>query len=241
MKGKRSPDSHPVDRVSRILRRLTTGVAVLACSGSLFAGLAYSQATGPSLVLRGEVVKTELYRVGQENYYRVKLKVEFENTGEKPIILLLGTYGKTKPWWILSASFSFSIEDALAGKLFFGGASRPANSSSMPSWRRLRRQLSTRVPPRSVTRLIRPKERFVSYTFAGVSISDMDKVASKSLVWLRVLMEMWPLNLDGPSRQHQESQNSATFGEKLKQSWQKSGELWLATILSEPIRFEMPE
>ncbi len=223
-----------------MLTKLILGVVVAVCHGALFASVAFSQATGDSLTLRGEVVSSELERVGQENHYHLKLRLEFENTGEKPIILLLGTYGETKRWWILSASFSFSIEDALARKAFFGGGSSPANSSSLPSWRRLRRQLGTRVPPRSVTRIIKPKERFVSHTSTLVTISDVDKVASKSDVWLLVLLETWPFNLDGPSRQLPGTQNSETFGERLKRSWQKSGELRLESILSEPILFKIP-
>lgn len=162
MNGDRLRGAPTAALLRRISRRLILAVAVTVWHGFLFASVAFAQATVDSLTLRGEVLRSELQRQGEENYYHLKLRLEFVNTGQEPIILLMGTYGEPKHWWVLDASLAYSVEEALAGKVFYGHPAGPANSSSLPSWRRLRRKLSTRVPPRSVTRIIKPKERFVS-------------------------------------------------------------------------------
>lgn len=227
-------------RFITVFGKLTVGAVIWICHCLLFTGAAFSQEIDASVALRGEVVEARLERSRQEDNYYLKLRLEFVNTGDKPVIILMGTYGSPKSWWILDRTLSYSADDALTGKVFFNRLTRPANSSSLPMWRQLRRKLNTKLPPRSLTRIIKPKERYVSYVSTLVTITPADKAPANSTVWLRVFLEMWPFNLNGApapslSRQHQE-----TFAERLKRSWKKTGELRLEPLLSEPIPFEIP-
>ena len=73
------------------------------------------------LRLDGEVVDVKLDRGRQKQIVHLKVKLKFTNTGEKPVILLLGTYGENKHWWILDTTASRTLSDALDGKPFYIG------------------------------------------------------------------------------------------------------------------------
>jgi hypothetical protein len=188
------------------------------------------------LRLDGEVVQAEVDRDRQSRIYHLKVKMRFTSTGERPVILLLGSYGEQKEWWVLDTTLSHSLQDVQEGNPFFRGSTGPANSQSLPMWRKLRRQLTATRPPPTYTQVIQPNETFVREIEALVVIRDSDQVASGSRVWLNVLLEMWPSNLE-PGRL---TKGSFPYGESLKQKWHGFGDLRLDPILSSPIPFDLP-
>jgi hypothetical protein len=70
---------------------------------------AASSGSGPApvktLQLDGEVVSVKIDRDSQSQVLVLKVKLKFTNTGEKPVILLLGAYGESKHWWVLNRLF----------------------------------------------------------------------------------------------------------------------------------------
>lgn len=188
------------------------------------------------LRLQGQVLKVDLEREGQQQVYHLKLKLEFANTGERPRILLVGTYGEKNEWWVRDIWLSRSREDAVAGKSFSSRSVGPANSQSLPKWRQLRRRLRTSTPPPSLTRIIKPHEKYIHYLETFVVLSDDDKISSRSTIWLQLALELWPFNLEqaGTGSEHE-------FSNRLKERWKQAGELWREPVLSAPIRLDLGE
>lgn len=192
--------------------------------------------TANHLRLDGEVVQAEVERERQNRIYHLKVKLRFTNTGEKPVILLLGAYGEKRDWWVLDTTVSHSLRDALDGKPFYIRPTSPANSQSLPPWQEMRQQLSASRPPPTLTQTIQPNETFFREVETVVVISVSDAVSPGSRVWLKVFLELWPSNIEPWKR----VEGSRPYGEKLKRRWQASGDLRLAPILSSPIPFDIP-
>jgi hypothetical protein len=188
------------------------------------------------LRLDGEVVKAEVERDSESRIYHVKLKMRFTNTGEKPVILLLGPYGEQKEWWVLDSTLSRSLQDSLEGKPFYLRPTGPGNSQSLPKWRKMRRQLSGSRPPPALTETIQPNETFEREIEPLVVIRDTEQVAPGSRVWLTVSLEMWPANIE-PGKL---TEGSLPYGESLRRKWSRFGDLRLKPILSSPIPFDLP-
>jgi hypothetical protein len=188
------------------------------------------------LHLQGEVVRADLERDGTSQVCHLRVKLRFKNEGATPLILLLGTYGEKREWWVLDAGLSRSLQDALDGKPFWGSPAGPANSQSLPMWGRLRKQLSTLTPPPTLTHVIQPHEIFLRDIDTFVVIRDGDNVTPGSRVWLQLAMEMWPSNIEPAKR----DDGSQPFGESLRRKWQTHGDLRLEPILSSPIPFDLP-
>jgi hypothetical protein len=190
------------------------------------------------LQLDGEVVDLKVEQERQSQIVRLRVKLKFTNTGERPVILLLGTYGEKekKHWWVLNTTASQTLTEALDGKPFYIGPTGPANSKSLPMWKELRRRLNSSQAPTSLTQTIQPHETFVKEIQTIIVIHDDERISPGARLWLNVLLELWPDNIE-PSRSGDESKS---YGESLKQKWQGSGDLQLESILSSPIPFDLP-
>ena len=184
----------------------------------------------------GEVVSVEVDRDRQSHVYRLKLKLKFSNTGERPVILLLGTYREKSDWWVLNTTASRTLKDASDGKPFYISPTGPANSKTLAKRKALRRQLSSPQPPSGVTQTIQPQQTFFREIETLVVIRDDDAVPPGSRVWLKVLLELWPDNIE-PSTT---DEHAKPYGESLRRKWQAAGDLQLEPILSSPIAFDIP-
>lgn len=190
------------------------------------------------LRLDGEVVHATVERERQSQVALLKVKLKFTNTGERPVILLLGAYGAKgeKKCWVLTTSASETFTEALDGKPFYSGSTGPANSKSFPFWKELRRQLNSAQPPSPVTQTIKPLETFSKEIETVVVIQDDERILPGSRLWLRVLVELWPDNIEPAGS----NTDNKPYGESLRRKWQASGDLQLEPILSSPIPFDLP-
>jgi hypothetical protein len=192
---------------------------------------------GGQLGLEGEVVQSALERDGQDRVCHLKVKLRFTNAGDRPVIVLLGTYGEQNEWWVLNAFLYQSLQDSRDGRFFTGRSAGPANSRSLPAWHNLRKKLQTSAPPQGLTYIIGPQKTFPTVIETFIIIKDGDNIAPKSRIWFKLRLEMWPLNLE-PA---QSTELARTFGVSLQQKWQPFGDLWLENILSAPILFDLPQ
>lgn len=210
-------------------------IAFILCASAATSS-SRAMGTNGQLRLQGEVIRTELEKAEQSQIYHLKLRLRFENTGEKPLILVLGTYGEKRDWWVLDVFLSRSLQDALNGKPFSGRPAGPANSQSSPMWVEMRKQLNIVSPPPALSHIIQPHELFLKEIETFVIIRDGDNLAPGSKIWLQIVLEMWPSSIDPAQLGH----GGKSFGDGLRRKWQSFGDLWLQPVLSSPIPFDLP-
>jgi hypothetical protein len=199
-------------------------VTILAGTALPFHPRAASLSESP-LRLQGKLIKAKKTTAGATDIFDLELELEFGNSGTKPIILLLGTYSNGE-WWLLNTMLTLDPTDDKA-VLYKRGAA-PSNSSSMPRWRKLRRQLDREVPSKGLTHLLAPGEKFVYRLTTFVEVSGNDRQMLDRNLWLRVQLELWPENIETDYYQ-------ARFRNHLSQRWAKRGVLQFSSIISEPI------
>lgn len=212
------------------LRTLTVIVSLLTVPAT-----ASDVSMDEPLQLDGEVVSVEVDRDRQRQIFRLKVKLKFINTSERPVILLLGTYREKRDWWVLNTSASRTLKDASDGKPFYISPTAPANSKSLTKWKDLRRQLGSPQPPLNLTQTIPPHQTFLKEIETVVVIHDDEGISAGSRVWLKIFLELWPDNIE-PSNSDEQSK---PYGESLRRKWQSSGDLQLEPILSSPIPLDL--
>jgi hypothetical protein len=220
--------------LAKVIALLLT-VTVLTVSAVARGGWRQDDPVKP-LRLDGKVVDVKVERDGQNRIFHLKLKLRFTNTGEEPVILLLGAYGEKKDWWVFDKTLSRTLTDALDGKPFFISPTGPANSKSLPVWKELRRTLNSSQPPSTLTERIQPNGMFFREIETLVVIREDDRIAPGSRVWLKVFLELWPLNIEPVKH----DERSRPYGESLRRKWQAFGDLQLDPILSSPIPLDLP-
>ena len=211
---------------------LTSNVAAQSTSGQ----------DSKVLTLRGRVESVQVKELDRSSaLIEIKLKMELVNTGLRPIILL-----QREPL-IPGGALARKPEDFGAGKLLASDAGWPSNDISA-EWETLRSNLDKPSPPSDETRLLRPGEsRPIETTVKLVVPTDPSKYTSSrkkeslatiqqlSPVWLRVVCELWPWNVEPLNA----DRNQLKFGHKLQERWKDTGLLWLDEIYSEPIMLDM--
>lgn len=186
------------------------------------------------LCLRGRVVKVELMREDKHSIvFDVKLRLEFINTGDMPIIIL------QREFWLEAKRLARSAEDARANKYLYLSSQLPSVSTS-PEWKELRRHLNQPSPPPDLTRVLAPGESLPYETNATLYIEkagsfdktsqSWDTIKQASPVWLQVTLEMWAVNIEP----RVDPQN-LEFGKMLQRRWQQVGKLQLESLTSEPM------
>lgn len=188
------------------------------------------------ILLQSQVVSVSFELDGRYEIYHLRLRLEFTNTGTKPTILLLGTYGEKNEWWVRDVWLSRSLQDAVSGKPFSSRSMEPANSRSLPKWDGLRRRLLKSTPPPTLTHTIKPNETYVQFMETFVAVSDKDKIARSSAIWLQLALELWPTSIEQTG-----GRTENNFGDLLARKWNRSGELWRDPVLSVPIRLDLSE
>lgn len=222
----------------KVLTMLTMISAGFMLSGStLFAQGGPARQTKP-LTLRGrvEVVKVKKFDRSAA-LIEIKLKMEFVNVGARPIILL-----RRDPLFP-GGALAKNPEDFDAGKLLATDAAWPENSID-PEWTALRSNLDKPRPPEDETFLLLPgQSRAIDTSVRLVVPTDPSKYTSSqkkeslatiqqlSPVWLRVVCEVWPWNVEPLNADRRELK----FGHELQKRWQDAGLLWLDEIYSEPM------
>ena len=222
-----------------VLSAISAGFVLLAANASARSG---SSQTPKELTLRGRVESVRVKEIDQSSaLIDIKLKMELVNVGVRPIILL-----QREPLFP-GGALARKPEDFEGGSLLAGDAGWPSNDIS-PEWATLRSNLDKPRPPADETRLLMPGESWPVETSVRLvvptdpskytSLSKKESLATiqqLSPVWLRVVCELWPWNVE----QLNADRNQLKFGHKLQERWKDTGLLWLDEIYSEPIMLDV--
>jgi hypothetical protein len=199
-----------------------------------------------SLCLRGKVisVKTISDSSGSRyssNFLEIKLLLELVNTGPTPIIFL-----KREPRFV-GAALAKKPDDFATGNHLVRTYVGPAVSLA-PEWAVSRLSLDTATPPPDQTRILMPNESWSLGATVGVSLPDhpemfapakgasLKEIKELSPVWLSVVCEVWPWNLEPNA-----NRSKLKYGRELQRRWKDVGVLWLDDIYSEPITLNLKE
>jgi len=196
-----------------------------------------------SVTLRGQVESIELNNISSSGVTMVvKLKLELLNNGASPVIFLA-----TKPPSLVGAALAKSPTDLVSGKNLVLEYAGPAVDTS-PEWAMLRKSLDQSSPPSDKARILRPNESWWLEDSVGIAFpteagknsfipkrESWEMIQKVSPVWLRVICQVWPLNLEPPSRDRTELK----FGYKLQQRWERDGFLWLKPLYSDPVKLDL--
>jgi hypothetical protein len=194
------------------------------------------------LRLRGRVESVQVKEIDRSSaLIDIKLKLELANIGTIPIILL-----QREPL-IPGGALARKPEDFEAGNLLAGDAGWPSNDISS-EWTTLRSNLDKPSPPSDETRLLMPGKSWPVDTSVRLVVpTDPSKYTSSrkkeslatiqqlSPVWLRVVCEVWPWNVELLNA----DRHQLKFGHKLQERWKGTGLLWLDEIYSEPIMLDV--
>lgn len=224
-----------------LMRLSSLNACVLLLMGSVM-GQEEPALTSKAVSLRGRVVSVNIKQIDRSSaLIDIKLKMEFANTGARPIIFL-----QREPLFP-GGGLAKKPEDFAAGNLLAADAGWPANESS-DEWTTLRASLDKPTPPPNETRLLGPNESWSLETSVRLVVpTDLARYTSSrkkqslatiqqlSPVWLQVVCEVWPWNLEPLDAER----NQLKFGRKLQERWKDVGWLWLDEIYSEPIRIDV--
>lgn len=202
----------------------------------------------PSLSLRGRIDSFEINQESSSSdFLSVKLTMELVNTGKSPIILLNASPSssgglKTEPYFV-GAGLTKNVEGEYLTKTYVG----PALDLS-PKWMALRTSLNQTTPPPDKVRILMPNEIMNLEASIGLDLpkkpenfapfkkASLNQILNSSPVWLKVVCEVWPLNLE-PEVGKKKLQMG--FGHQLQRRWKNLGHLWLDEIYSEPILLDL--
>jgi hypothetical protein len=198
------------------------------------------------ICLRGKVISMKTVADSpssqySSNFLEIKLMLELVNTSPTPIVFL-----KREPRFV-GAALAKKPDDFALGNHLARTYVGPAVSLS-PEWVDLRTSLDKPTPPPDETRILMPNEAWSLEATVGVSLPDHPEMFSPaksaslkdikqlSNVWLRVVCEVWPWNLEpGADR------SKLNFGRKLQRRWKDVGVLWLDEIYSEPMMLNLKD
>jgi hypothetical protein len=194
------------------------------------------------LTLRGNIESMQVKEIDHSSaLIDIKLKMELFNAGQRPIILL-----KREPLFP-GGALARMPQDFETGNLLADDAGWPSNDISA-EWTNLRSNLDKRRPPADETRVLMPGQSWLLATSVRLVVpTDPSKYSSSrkkeslatiqqlSPVWLRVVCEVWPWNVEPLNAER----NQFKFGHKLQERWKDLGLLWLEEIYSEPIAIDL--
>lgn len=164
------------------------------------------------------------------------LQLTFKNVGNKTLIIY------THDLWLGAVSLARTVEEARANTLLLDRSAWPSVWSQQ-SRKRLFNDLNKDFPPHELTRVLQPGESWSYRTAVNLAIDKTrhpgttgrtwDEIKNSSPVWLQVMVEMWPVNVE-PTL----DPDNPAFGLMLRERWKTTGELWLDYLTSEPIAID---
>lgn len=196
-----------------------------------------------SVTLHGQVETVEISNVPPSSVsIVVKLKLELLNDGMKPVIFL-----KEKALMLVGYALTKSPSEVSSDNQLAFSFTGPAVDTSQ-EWAIFRDSLNQPSPPSDKIHILMPGEtwRFDDSVHVYLSTEAGNKstfpknasweaVQELPTVWLRVIYQAWPLNLEPVSN----DRAKLSFGRKLQKRWKDVGLLWLDGIRSEPITLDL--
>lgn len=196
-----------------------------------------------AVTLRGQVESVEMIPVSPSDVsIDVKLKLEIKNNGVQPLIFLKENVPILVGYALTRNSDRASPENRLA----FSYTGPGIDTSS--EWAALRKSLDQPSPPPDKVRILMPNETWYFNDIARIFLStkagnksvfpenaNWEAVQELSPVWLHVIYQTWPLNVELSKRER----SKLAFGHKLQLQWKHDGLLWLESLHSEPIKLSL--
>ncbi len=196
-----------------------------------------------SVILQGQVESVEVSQSPPSDVsIVVKLKLEIINDGMKPLIFLKENFPILVGYTLTKDSGGTFPDDRLAFSFTGPGV------DTSPKWTVLRQSLDQSSPPPNKVRILMPNETWhfddsvrihLSTEAGNKSLSpksvSWESIQKLSPVWLHVIYQAWPLNVEPISR----DRTKLTFGHKLQRRWDRYGRLWLDGLLSTPIKLNL--
>lgn len=201
-----------------------------------------------SVTLRGQVESVEISQPPPSGVsIIVKLKLEIINDGVKPLIFLKENSPVLVGYALTKDDAKTFPEDRLAFSYTGPGV------DTSPKWAVLRQSLDQPSPPPDKFRILMPNETWPFNDTARIVLSteaenknifpknaSWEAIQKLSPVWLQVIYQAWPLNIEPPSRARtNRDRTKLTFGHKLQRQWDRYGRLWLDGLLSTPIKLNL--
>jgi hypothetical protein len=207
-----------------------------------------SQSRNPeaeSVILRAKVlsVRDEVLPRASVVAVTATLKLEFVNTGERPVILLIN-----RSPLCVGTTLTRSAGPALGDNILFDEYRGPSANTS-PDWKVFRTTLDQPKPPAGLFQIIKPGESWATDSFVVLrppikleryrvdrSPVSWQILKESSPVWLRLRCDVWPLNVE-----RQPTSGELRFGRELQRRWKDFGELQLNSLVTEPIELDLRE
>jgi hypothetical protein len=223
-------------------------LVVLVVGSFVYTQLVYGQSQARNSEAESVVLRAKVLSVREEALPRasvvavtVTLKLEFVNTGEKPVILLIN-----RSPLCVGTTLTRSAAPALGDNILFDEYRGPSVSTT-PDWKAFRTTLDQPKPPVGLFHVIKPGESWATDSFVvlrppskleryRVDRSPVSRQILKesSPVWLRLKCDVWPFNVE-----HQPTSGKMRFGRELHKRWQDVGELQLNSLESEPMEVDL--
>jgi hypothetical protein len=204
-----------------------------------------------TLVLRGRVtsVKTEIPREGNFAIVTINLRIEFTNTGKKPVILLKDL----APLCVGEAITNTPIKPIHwpvpeGDNILYWDYRGPSDFGS-GRWEYLRNSLNQANPPLDKVSVLAPGQEWTTESFVILrpkikpekssspnKPATLNNLEALSPVWLHLYCQTWPPNIEVRG-----IMDDAKTGHILGKRWMQFGELRLEPITSEPISLEFPK
>ena len=217
--------SFEISPMMKLILKMGIGIVLLL---SIVTGVAAQN----SLLLTGRTTNVQIAEDKDNIVLTVSLDLTIKNESESNIIL----------FWDKVAVVGHLISqsaDPMRPNVLFRGSALPSTNRS-PFWNDLQKQLDTTSPPPDLTRTLRSGESINLSRSTTMSIYKKDfypaqwsEILASSPVWLKVILDMLPSNLDRTSL----SQKS--FGKKLKKKWASFGILQTDLLQSAPIKLDL--
>jgi hypothetical protein len=201
------------------------------------------------LILRGEVLDARFEPIPEtEGYFKIliRFKLEFVNTGKLPALIVTDGLPFFRRQVITLNSGSLDKE------IILNDEPGVSSLSDEAGWRSLRTRLDKPSPPKDLVTVIAPGGKWESENSTVVRgtvklgkkhyakpfqayPTSLDWFTTISPVYIRFQVEFW-----SALTEKRPDQRSMPFGHKLRKRWKSYGDLQLGSVLSEPIRLDLP-
>lgn len=211
----------------------------------------FSSKVTPGLRLEGKVDGITCSRAAQYVNCQIKLKLQFSNTAEVPVIFMRPI--KDDEYWHGETSLAFTRAALVSYEFIHAGSAWPSIYIGEP-YKRVARELDQPIPPEHLTHTLKPGEFWTWNTSVhwgvnidntcasnreiGVEIGWREIEKLKEPLWMRVSYQIWPFNVEN---------FKPRLGLILKKRWANLGTFYVeksdgkystGNITSEPIELD---
>ena len=210
---------------------LKTLLKLVVGSGLLLSVAISVEAQNP-LLLTGRTTKVQVTEDKENVVLTVSLDLTIKNESQSNVILFAHEFQ-------IVGQYIYQSADPTKPNLLFRQSSSPSVNRST-HWTDLQSQLNTSSPPANLTRTLRSGESINFTRTTTMSIykkgsypASWSEIQASSSVWLRVVLDMFPSNLD------RTSVSQKSYGKRIQKRWSAFGALQIDVLQSAPIKLDL--